>query len=266
MTIEERLVSSKDGTRIFARVDGDENSSGTVVFAHGAGVDLTIWDSLIARLPDGLRCIRFDLRGHGQSDVPPAPYAMGALVADAEAVCEAFDVKDAVFVGHGAGGMIAQGLAVKRLDLIRALVLTNTAAKIGNKVMWERHIAEMRAADPKSFASDLSKKWFGPKPSAFRDLLISTFLATDVEGYAGVCSAIGGTDFYTPTSGLRLPTLGVAGARDGVTPTDLVKETIDLIPGSEFQVMRDTGHFPFVENAKGLAQELTAFLRRIGHT
>ena len=216
MTMEERFVTSKDGTRIFARVEGDEKSTGTIVFAHGAGVDLTTWDSLIALLPDGLRCIRFDLRGHGHSDVPPAPYAMGALVADAEAVCDALDVKDAVFIGHGAGGMIAQGLAVKRLELIRALVLTNTAAKIGNKPVWERHIAEKKAADPKSFANGLSTKWFGPKPSPFLDLLMYKFLATADEGYAGVCSAIGGTDFYTPTSGLRLPTLGIAGTRDGV--------------------------------------------------
>lgn len=263
--MEERFVTSKDGTRIFARADGDEKSKETVVLAHGAGVDMTIWDPLIARLPDGLRCVRFDLRGHGQSDVPSAPYAMGALVADAEAVCDTLDVKDAVFVGHGAGGMIAQGLAVKRLDLIRALVLANTAAKIGNKVLWERHIAEMKATVPKSFANDLSTKWLGPKPSTLRDRLIGKFLATDDEGYAGVCSAIGGTDFYTPTSGLRLPTLGIAGTRDGVTPADLVKETIDLIPGSQFQVMRNTGHFPFIEDADEFARAMTTFLQKIGH-
>ena len=63
--------------------------------------------------------------------MPPAPYAMGALVADAEAVCDALEVRSAVFVGLSIGGLIGQGLAVKRPDIVRALVLSNTGAKIG---------------------------------------------------------------------------------------------------------------------------------------
>jgi protein mago nashi len=41
-------------------------------------------------------------------------------------------MKEAVFIGVSMGGMVAQGLAVKRLDLVRGVVLSNTAAKIGS--------------------------------------------------------------------------------------------------------------------------------------
>ncbi|SFG37158.1 alpha/beta hydrolase fold [Palleronia marisminoris] len=77
-----------------------------------------------------------DLRGHGGSEVTEPPYAMGALVRDIEAALDDHGVKDAVFVGHALGGMIAQALAVKRLDLARGLVLTGSAAKRGTAAQW----------------------------------------------------------------------------------------------------------------------------------
>ncbi|MEL7182220.1 MAG: 3-oxoadipate enol-lactonase, partial [Pseudomonadota bacterium] len=85
------------------------------------------------------------------------------------------------------------------------------------------------------------------------------------KGYAGCCAAIQGTDFYTPTSGLRLPTLALAGPEDGSTPPDLVRETADLIPGSQFALIPRTGHLPCVEAPAVFAGHLTAFLSGIGH-
>ena len=103
-----------------------------------------------ARRPPGLRVLRNDLRGHGKSDVPAGPYAMGALVRDAERMLQHFAMKEVVVVGVSLGGLVAQGLAVKRLDLVRALVLSNTAAKIGGAALWQGRIdrvpAEGRAA------------------------------------------------------------------------------------------------------------------------
>ena len=78
-------------------------------------------------------------------------------------------------------------------------------------------------------------------------------------------AAISGTDFYTPTSGLRLPTLGIAGSEDGSTPPDLVRETVDLIPGSKFHLIRQAGHLPCVENPRDYADALIGFLKAIGH-
>ena len=84
-------------------------------------------------------------------------------------------------------------------------------------------------------------------------------------GYAGCSAAISGTDFYTPTAALRLPCLGIAGAEDGSTPPDLVRETVDLIPGSKFHVIRKAGHLPCVEHPREYARVLTNFLRSVGH-
>ncbi|MBB5722328.1 3-oxoadipate enol-lactonase [Loktanella ponticola] len=258
----------RDGVTLHARLDGvDDTNAPTLVFANSLGTTLHMWDGIVPLLPDGLRIIRYDKRGHGQSDVPDGPYTMGALVSDAAAVCDAFTVKDALFVGLSVGGMIAQGLAVKRPDLIRAMVLSNTAAKIGNGPMWQDRIDAVLDKGLSSLADVTMQRWFSrdflmsPQLKHWRDMLTSTPPA----GYAGVCAAIAGTDFYTPTSGLRIPTLGIAGSEDGATPPDLVRETVDLIPGSQFSLMRRVGHLPCAEAPDAYAKILIDFIAATGH-
>lgn len=247
--------------------DGGTPDGPVVVFANSLGTDLHLWDPIIPYLPDGLRLIRYDKRGHGQTDVPTAPYTMGTLVRDAEALLDHLEVRDCLFVGLSIGGLIAQGLAIKRLDLIRAMVLSNTAAKIGNTQLWQDRIDAVRAGGIEALADATMERWFSrdflakPDLQTWRDMLTSQ----PDEGYIGCSAAISGTDFYTPTSGLRLPTLGIAGSEDGATPPDLVRETVDLIPGSEFQLMRRVGHLPCVEAPEAYAARLTQFLRDTGH-
>lgn len=248
------------------RVDGPD-SGAPLVFANSLGTDLRLWDAVIPLLPDGLRILRFDKRGHGLSDCPPAPYSMGQLVRDTERLMEALDFRDAMFVGLSIGGMIAQGLAAKRLDLVRAMVLSNTGAKIGTREMWEQRIAAVEAGGIEALADAVMERWFsrtfrdGPDLALWRNMLVRQPDA----GYAGCSAAIAGTDFFTPTAALRLPTLGVAGTEDGSTPPDLVRETVDLIPGSRFHLIRGAGHLPCVEKPAEFAEALTGFLRDTGH-
>ena len=55
------------------------------------------------------------------------------------------------------------------------------------------------------------------------------------------------------------------GSEDGSTPPDLVRETVELVAGSEFHLVRGAGHLPCVEKPEEYAQVLTDFLTRIGH-
>ena len=252
--------------RLHYRLDGDADGA-PVVFANSLGTDLRLWDKIITRLPPGLRFLRYDMRGHGLSDAPPGPYSMGMLVRDLERLMDHLALREAVVVGLSIGGMVAQGLAVKRLGLVRALVLSNTAAKIGTAEMWHERIATVEQGGIEPLADAVMARWFPadfrttPEAAAWRHMLTRT----PAQGYAGCCAAIAGTDFYTPTAGLRLPAMGIAGTEDGATPPDLVRETLDLIPGSRFALIRRAGHLPCVDQPDAYAALLADFLGSVGH-
>lgn len=246
----------------------DGNPGGLpVVFSNSLGTDLRLWDEVLPYLPMNLRYIRYDMRGHGLSSCPPAPYSMGSLVTDAERLLDLLEVRDCVFVGLSIGGMIAQGLAVKRMDQVRAMVISNTAARIGTKEMWTDRINTVNEGGIEALADPVMERWFSktfrgtPELALWRNMLTRQ----PAEGYAGCSAAISGTDFYGTTASLTLPTLAIAGSEDGSTPPDLVRETAGLIKGSRFEIIRGAGHLPCVEKPEEYGALLTSFLKDIGH-
>ncbi len=246
------------GATLFAKVEG---KGPTLVFAHCLGLDHRVWDGVVAQLPN-YRCVRYDLRGHGQSDVPSGPYSMGTLISDAEAVCDTLALRDVVFVGLSVGGLVAQGLAVKRLDIVRGMTLIGSAAKHGQPEPWHARAKTVRDGGMPAIIPGMLERWNAREGSAMLDEWLSQ---ADAEGFAATCEAIAGTDFYTPTSGLRLPTLGLCGNFDKSTPPDLVRETTDLVPGSQFHLIRGAGHVAPVTHAGDIAAKLGDFLTSIGH-
>lgn len=255
-----------DDIRLNARLDGPKGAP-ALVLLPSLGADLAVWDALLPHLPAGLQLLRLDMRGHGGSDCPPAPYAMGKLIHDVERLIDHFALRDTVILGHGSGGLVAQGLATKRLDQVRALILSNTAARLGHASQWQARIATATSGGLEALAPALVQGWFSPRmrlsplAAATRDRL----LATPLQGWCGTAAAIAGADFYTTTAALTLPALVLAGANDGLCPPDLVRETAELMLGHDFRLMRGTGHFPFLEAPEAFAGHLATFLRNIGH-
>lgn len=259
-------VADLGDVRLNWREDGD--LSGTpVVFANSLGTDLRLWDDVIPLLPDGFRYIRYDKRGHGLSSCPLAPYAMDDLIGDAERLLDHLVAKHAIFVGLSIGGMIGQGLASGRPDLVKALVLSNTAAKFGEASMWNDRIAALRTGGIEALAEAVLDRWFG---ASFRhgdqiEAWGNMLRRTPLEGYIGCCAAIAGTDLSAATAQLKLPVLGIAGAEDGASPPTLVQSTIDLIAGARMETIAGAGHLPCVEKPADYARLLTAFLKEVGN-
>ena len=252
--------------RLHYRVDGPDDGA-PVVFSNSLGTDMRLWDQVLPLLPDGLRIIRYDKRGHGLSSCPAAPYTMGSLVTDVERLMDHLEVRDALFVGLSIGGMTAQGVAVKRLDLVRAVVLSNTGLKIGTPDMWDERIAAVEQGGIEALADGVMERWFSPGFRAQPELELwrNMLVRTPESGYAGCSAAISGTDFKATTATLRLPALGIAGSDDGSTPPDLVREMMELIPGAKTHLIRKAGHLPCVEQPEEYAQVLTQFMKETGH-
>ncbi len=249
------------------RVDGPDDGP-VVVFSNSLGTDFRIWDPVLPRLPGGLRILRYDKRGHGLSDLPQTSWGMADLVGDAAQLIDHLGLRDIVFCGLSVGGMIAQGLAAERPELIKALILCDTGAKLGAPEMWEDRIAATLGPGIASMADAVLERWFTPEfrsghPAfpAYRNMLTRT----TASGYAGVCAAIRDTDLMESTSRLSVPCLAVCGDQDGATPPDLVRETAALIPGSRFELINGAGHIPTVEQPEQFARLISEFLSQIGH-
>ncbi|WP_108482401.1 3-oxoadipate enol-lactonase [Oceaniglobus ichthyenteri] len=253
---------SANGVTLHVQTGGNP-AGAPVLFANSLGTDLRLWDALIALLPPDLRLIRYDMRGHGLSGCPDGPYTMDDLTADAEALIETLELGAVTFVGLSIGGMVGQSLAARRPDLVRALVLSNTAARMGDAASWDARIAAITADGLASMADAILDRWFAPRfratPEA--DLWGAMLARTPQTGYLGCCAAIANADLTDATQALRLPTLAIAGSDDGASPADLVAATAALVPGAAFHVIDGTGHLPCVEDPAAYAAILTPFLK-----
>ncbi|MEO1423223.1 MAG: 3-oxoadipate enol-lactonase [Pseudomonadota bacterium] len=240
-----------------------------ILFLHAVGTDHRVWDGVKPTLPAGMRTVAMDLRGHGQSTPLMPDRSMADLVADAARVLHALRIEQAMVVGVSLGGMIAQGLAAERPELVRALVLIATGAKIGTPQMWQERVEAIRAGGLDAQADTILARWFSaPFRQAEPEIVASwreRFVSVDQASYCQACLAIGETDLFDSTARLRIPTLGISGTADPSTPPDLVRETVDLIPGSQFALIRGCGHLPPIECPEVVATAISEFIADTGH-
>jgi 3-oxoadipate enol-lactonase len=236
-----------------------------IVLANSLGTDFRIWDEMIARLGGAWRIVRYDLRGHGLSDAPAAPYFIDDHVADLIALIEARKVERALIVGLSVGGMVALGLAARRRDLAQALVLCDTAHRIGSAEMWNARIEAVRKGGIASIADAILERWFsaGFRTTRAGDLAgyRNMLTRTPLEGYIGTCAAVRDADLTTEARGLTQPTLCLVGEEDGATPPELVRSLSALVSKAKFEIVPNAAHLPCIEQPEILAARIAAFAK-----
>lgn len=257
---------SSNGAEIFYQVDGPDDGP-TVMFANSLGTDSRVWDPIIPYLTPGLRLIRFDKRGHGQSSVPTPPYDIETLAADAEAIIETVGATNVLFVGLSIGGLIGQALASRRPDLLKGFVLMDSGAKLGTAEIWQTRIDAIKAGGVEGISDAILDRWFAPefrndeaKLAPWRALL----LATPKDGYIGCSAAIAAADYRKTTPNLTVPMTAMVGEYDGATPPELVKETAAMV-GAPCHFIANAGHLPCVEQPEVTARIITDFQKEISH-
>jgi len=258
------LSIQSNGVNLHVRDDGPKDAQ-VLMFSNSLGTDMQVWDLLLAHLPtEDYRVVRYDKRGHGLSDCPDAPYSIEQLVADAETVADTLELKNIIFVGLSIGGLIGQGLAAKRPDLLRSLVLMDTSAKIGTDAMWNERIAVLRKGGLSAMTEAILDRWF-INPLRNNENALAPWRnmvsRTPLEGYVGCCNAIAGADFRESTSKLQLPVMGMAGDKDAATPPLTVEETTKLC-GGQFNLIAGAGHLPCVEQPAATAKLIQDFIKQ----
>jgi 3-oxoadipate enol-lactonase len=236
-----------------------------LVLSHALGTDLTLWDQQVEVLRGSFRIIRFDTRGHGKSAAPREPYTLSLLAFDIVTLLDELGVSRVHFCGVSMGGLIGQYLAVHHPERIASLVLSNTAAKIGNSEKWDRRIELVAEAGMSAVFEEVLNGWFS---APFRDLhppivdsLAGVLKATAPEGYIGCCQALRDADLRQHLERVKSPTLVIAGTEDQAIPMASAQFLQEKIPDSQLIQLR-CAHLACAEAAAEFTDELNRFLRK----
>ncbi len=245
------------------RLDGAQSGT-ALVFSNSLGSDLRIWDGVVDRLPPDLRIVRYDQRGHGLSDALIRPYTVEELGDDLARLLDQLGVAQAVVCGLSVGGMIAQSIAAARPDLVKALILCDTAHKIGTRESWQARIDQVSKIGLEPLGDEILDRWFSPgyfegHVAEYRGWQ-TMLLRTKREGYIATCAALRDADLTEQTSELRVPTLCLCGADDQGTTPDLMRELTALIPGARLEIIDQAGHLPCLEQPEAMAGRISNFI------
>lgn len=238
-----------------------------LVFSNSLGTDFRIWNEVATLLEDEFRLLLYDKRGHGLSEATPQPYRMEDHVNDLAALLDHLAISRAAVIGVSVGGMIAQGLAAKRAQLVEALVLCDTAQKIGTDDFWEDRIRAVNERGIRSIAEGIMERWFTPayRTSENPDYVgyLSMLTRQSPDGYAGTCAALRDADLTQTTKALKMPVLCIVGDQDGSTPPDLVRGLAALIEGAQLEIIENAGHLPCIEQPEKTAELIRTFLKEV---
>ncbi|UCH40675.1 MAG: alpha/beta fold hydrolase [Gammaproteobacteria bacterium] len=105
-----------------------EGRGPALYLVHGIGSRKTTWDALIDGLKNDFTCVSYDLRGHGDSPLPPTPYSLDDLVEDLEALRQKLGHDKIHVAGHSLGGMIGPAYARACPERVLSVGLLSTAA------------------------------------------------------------------------------------------------------------------------------------------
>jgi 3-oxoadipate enol-lactonase/4-carboxymuconolactone decarboxylase len=252
--------------RLFFRLDGHVHAP-VLVLVSSLGTTHRMWDTAAPLLLDRFRLLRLDTRGHGASDAPPGDYTLAQLGEDVLAVMDAAGVGSAAYAGVSLGGMIGQWLALNHPERFSAFVLASTSSDVPRDP-WAERIATVRRGGMAALVDTVMGRFFAlasgdPVVEATR----AAFLQLNPEGYVGCCAAIRDMELGERIAAIAASVLVVNGAEDQSTPPAEHGEIVARrIPGAE-SVTLATGHLSPLEDPRGFAAAVTAFLlRRLGRS
>lgn len=245
-----------------------QGSGPVVVCAHALGCDQSIWDNALQALGPTQARLTYDLRGHGASgrDCGPDGLTIQTLGADLIALLEALGLQQVILCGVSIGGMVAQHVAAVRPDLLRGLVLCNTAPRIGTVERWEARIAAVRAQGLAALADDILAQWF---PPAFKNAAPEAWAGhkamlqrNDPDAYVQACAALRDADLTAATAGIIVPTTCVSGSADGSVTTAQVADLAGRIAGARHVTLEGVGHLPCLDAPADVAQVIRDMIDR----
>ena len=255
-------IMEKDDLRLYYQLEGRADAP-CLILSNSLGTDLNMWAPQMPALLDHFRVLRYDTRGHGQSNVTPGPYSIAQLGGDVIALMDHLALDRAHFCGLSMGGMTGMWLGVNRPDRIARLVLSNTAARIGPPALWNARIAKVGSEGMASIVPAVIERWFTPdfakRAPQEVNVVRRMLLQMPASGYVANCAAVRDMDQREELTGIGVPTLVIAGTQDKSTPPEEGKLLAQRIPDARY-VEFDAAHLSNWEAAPAFTACLVEFL------
>jgi len=230
-----------------------EGRGPAVVFVHALGCALALWDPQARAFADRFETVRYDVRGHGQSDPPAGPFTFDDLASDLRALLDVLQIERAHLIGSSMGGVIVRLFALQHPDRTASLVLCSTMARLPSDAAerWRERAQRVRELGIDAIVEQSLAHWFSPSALEARtDAVQKTrrmLERTSTAGYLAVCNAVPGLDFHARHAEIRAPTLVIAGGADPGRRAQDPEALVRAIPGAVFRVIPAVGHFPHLE-------------------
>lgn len=257
------IAQSRTGTSPAGLYYEAAGSGDPVVLIHAFSVDRRMWDPQMPALRDRFTVIRYDLRGHGKSDAPSAPYSTSD---DLGSVLDALDVRRAALVGLSAGSQVATDFALVHPDRVSRLVLT--APGVGGlatpPLSWMQPVLQAAAAGEPERAAKLWSET--PIMALRRDTSAAATLADLVMSNSRLWSfRTNPVQPLTPPAIKRLadikcPTLVVVGGDDLPHIKDAANALANGIGGAKLVTIPGAGHIVNMDARERFNEELVRFL------
>jgi 3-oxoadipate enol-lactonase len=221
------------------------------------------------------RVLTYDVRGYGQTETPAEGYSNDTLVQDLYELLKALRIRETCVLGYSMGGRVALGLALSHPEMVKALILANSpvAAIQRNeeemqammKLRQQRlEMVEKQGLVPimdESTAMVFSPGW-PEKNKAVVEQYKKIRLKNNPKAYLVAMRAMNWNAPQPDVSGIKCPTLIIAGEKDGLMGAESSREGQKLIRGSQLKIMA-TGHAAYIEKPEEFNATVLEFLAKV---
>jgi 3-oxoadipate enol-lactonase len=240
-----------------------------VTMSHSLATDLSMWDPTVPALTSRFRVLRYETRGHGQTEAPKGPYTLEQLADDALALLRALGIQKTHWVGLSMGGMIGQTLALKAPEVLLSLSLCDTSSRIPAeaKPLWEERVTTAESKGMEPLVEGTLSRWFtAPFREKRKDVVdkVATMIrTTPPAGYAGCCQAIAQLNLTDRISAIKVPTVVIVGEDDPGTPVAASKVIAENIKGAQLEIIPAAAHLSNMEQPEAFNRALSGFLAKV---
>lgn len=235
-----------------------------LVFSNSLMTDLSMWDDQEKSFAGRFRILRYDQRGHGQTEAPAGAYTLDTLAADVIGLFDALKIAQAHFVGLSMGGMTGIAIAEQYPDRLISLTACDCgpASTPQSAQQWADRIEIARAGGMEALVEPTVNRWCPPEFVSSNkkgaDRLRKMIRATPLKGFIGCALALSNFDLRPKLAGIKLPVQFVCGTFDAALPG--TKALHAGVPGSAMAEIEGAGHISNVEQPEAFTAILNKFL------